>query len=220
MSLLFGMGICEGGFERSVQANSPVDCLPDRGFSAEKRIHRKHYITNLICARSYSERMSLLLGMGICEGGFERSVQANSPVDCLPDRGFSAEKRIHRKHYITNLICARSYSERMSLLLGMGICEGGFEWPRPPSLAALRQFTLRRLLASVRWTLATAVAFPQKSESIVPPQKTANLRQKIGDFYFFPRLLVTLLNPGHLRWRIFASLMKSSLTPNTLFSKQ
>ena len=28
------------------------------------------------------------------EDGFERPVQANSPVDCLPGRGFSAEKRI------------------------------------------------------------------------------------------------------------------------------
>ena len=31
---------------------------------------------------------------GHLEGGFERPVQANSPVDCLPGRGFSAEKRI------------------------------------------------------------------------------------------------------------------------------
>ena len=30
----------------------------------------------------------------------------------------------------------------------------------------------RRLLASVRWTLATAVAFPQKSESVLPHHKT------------------------------------------------
>ena len=37
-----------------------------------------------------------------------------------------------------------------------GYLEGGFE---------------RRLLATVRWTVATAVAFPQKSESTFPHQK-------------------------------------------------
>ena len=42
------------------------------------------------------------------------------------------------------------------VFLCLGICEGGFE---------------RRLLATVRWTVATAVAFPQKSESTFPHQK-------------------------------------------------
>ena len=51
------------------------------------------------------------------------------------------------------------------VFLRLGIPEGGFE---------------RRLLATVRWTVATAVAFPQKSESTVPgPRRSegANLRE-------------------------------------------
>ena len=34
------------------------------------------------------------LWYGCWEGGFERAVQADMPVACLPTRGFSAEKRI------------------------------------------------------------------------------------------------------------------------------
>ena len=43
--------------------------------------------------------------------------------------------------------------------LGMGICDGGFE---------------RRLLATCRWHIATAVAFPQKSESTIPHQEKSS----------------------------------------------
>ncbi len=45
---------------------------------------------------------------------------------------------------------------RIVVFCGIGIWEGGFE---------------RRLLASARWALATAVAFPQKSESVSPLKK-------------------------------------------------
>ena len=48
------------------------------------------------------------------------------------------------------------------VFLRLGICEGGFE---------------RRLLATVRWTVATAVAFPQKSESTFPHQKARKGRE-------------------------------------------
>ena len=44
------------------------------------------------------------------------------------------------------------YTENCRVYFWYGICDGGFE---------------RRLLATVRWTVATAVAFPQKSESTV-----------------------------------------------------
>jgi len=62
------------------------------------------------------------------------------------------------------------------VFLRLGLCEGGFE---------------RRLLAAVRWTVATAVALPQQSESTFPPPipnvKTFRiflvLREKCG----FPR---------------------------------
>jgi hypothetical protein len=51
-----------------------------------------------------------------------------------------------------------------------GHLEGGFE---------------RRLLATVRWTVATAVAFPQKSESTFPHQSPENLEiSRIPGFSF------------------------------------
>ena len=37
----------------------------------------------------------------------------------------------------------------------------------------------RRLLATVRWTVATAVAFPQKSESIVINRRLTEVPMKI-----------------------------------------
>ena len=37
----------------------------------------------------------------------------------------------------------------------------------------------RRLLATVRWTVATAVAFPQKSESIVINRRLTEVSMKI-----------------------------------------
>jgi len=38
-----------------------------------------------------------VVGRAMREGGFERVVQTNSPVDCLSTRGFSREKRIHKE---------------------------------------------------------------------------------------------------------------------------
>ncbi len=63
------------------------------------------------------------------------------PVACRTRRGFSAEKRI------------RMLKSLMQLVGPNFLHEDGFE---------------RRLLATCQWHVATAVAFPQKSESVLP----------------------------------------------------
>ena len=76
-----------------------------------------------------------------------KAALGDSPVDCRNRRGFSAEKRIHRR--MRNKETAFG-----GFFVWYGHLEGGFE---------------RRHLAAVR-TVATAVAFPQKSESTFPHQ--------------------------------------------------
>ena len=67
--------------------------------------------------------------------------------------GVTKSNDCHQFVRIAILYQEKETSKRTSLFPVFGYLEGGFE---------------RRLLATVRWTVATAVAFPQKSESIFP----------------------------------------------------
>ena len=78
--------------------------------------------------------------------GTRKAALGKCPVDTCNRRGFSAEKRVHFGPPLQrNGPKQGSWSTAKKRLSGLE----------------------RRLLASVRWTLATAVAFPQKSESIL-----------------------------------------------------
>ena len=95
--------------------------------------------------------------LSFCFLWIRKAALGSSPGDCCNRRGFSAEKRIHLP----------PPAIRQAKACLFAFC--GFE---------------RRLLATVRWTVATAVAFPQKSESTFPHQKSTGLDRDLSFFTY------------------------------------
>ena len=81
------------------------------------------------------------VGLFVVADGFERPVQANSPVDCLPGRGFAAAKRIRLLDHRRSLWARTADANRLEKMQ-----------PNPSSPFRI----LRR----------TAVAQPQPGESV------------------------------------------------------